>query len=97
MSIVFVDVYDLWHRQWNQSTRRLETVENVTTKKALRNKQDTYIAIFGPGQEEYKAMFLKQTTWTILFQGIPARNKRPGYGPGGRNTIVVFEYNEPKA
>ena len=97
MSIVFVDVYDLYFREWDPVAGRLCYLENPHNKRALRNKEDTYVIIFGPEQHNQKKLFLEQTTWTVLFQGIPARNKRAGYGYGGRNTIMIFEYNEPKA
>lgn len=60
-------------------------------------KGDTYILIFSIGQDRYLEEVIKNPKYKILYKGIKARNKRPGHGDYGRNTIVIFEKNDTKA
>ena len=59
-------------------------------------KGDTYILIFSLGQERYLDKVIENPKYKILYKGIKARNKRPGHGDSGRNTIVIFEKNDTK-
>lgn len=60
-------------------------------------KGDTYILIFSVGQDRDLEKVIKNPKYKILYKGIKARNKRPGHGDYGRNTIVIFEKNDTKA
>lgn len=97
MSLITCAVSDLVYREWHTPTRKFKLTVDTNNMKKLQNTKNTYLIIFGPTQEEQMAWFLKQPQWTIVYRGIKARNKKhPEFG-GGRNTLFIFEYNEPKA
>lgn len=97
MSLITCAVSDLVYREWDSDALQFKLTPDSINRKKLQNTKDTYLIIFGPNQNEQMAWFLKQPQWTIVYRGITARNKNyPGCG-GGRNTLFIFEYNEPKA
>lgn len=97
MSLVTCAVSDLIYHEWDSSARQSKLTPDSTNTKKLRNTNDTYLIIFGPDQSVQMEWFLKQPQWTVVYRGIKARNKNyPDY-VHGRNTLFIFEYNEPKA
>lgn len=97
MSLITCAVSDLVYREWSSSARQFKLTPESINRKELQNTKDTYLIIFGPAQNDHMEWFLKQPQWTIVYRGIKARNKNyPEFG-GGRNTLFIFEYNEPKA
>ena len=55
------------------------------------NKEDTYMLIFSPGQEENMLTLLECEALNILYISKKAVNKRSGHGTAPRNTLVIFE------
>lgn len=97
MSLITCAVSDLIYREWDSSARQFKLTPDNTNRKKLQNTKDTYLIIFGPAQNEQMEWFLKQPQWTIVYRGIKARNKNYTECSKGRNTLFIFEYNEPKA
>ena len=97
MSLITCAVSDLIYCAWDSSALQLKLTQDSTNTKKLQNTKDTYLIIFGPTQEEHMEWFLKQPQWTIVYRGIKARNKNYREYGKGRNTLFIFEYNEPKA
>ena len=52
-------------------------------------KEDTYVAIFNPYQDEFLKRIKTLKSINILFVSEKAQNK--SYTPGPRNTLVIFE------
>ena len=97
MSLITCAVSDLLQREWHAPTKKFKLTAYTINTKKLQNTKDTYLIIFGPAQEEQMEWFLKQPQWTIVYRGIKARNKNYSEYGEGRNTLFIFEYNEPKA
>ena len=97
MSLITCAVSDLIYRTWGHHFGQFRLKETTTNRDKLQNINDTYLIIFGPDQDGEMQWFLKQPQWTIVYRGIKARNKNYREYGGGRNTLFIFEYNEPKA
>jgi len=97
MSLITCAVSDLIYREWDSPARQYKLTPDSTNRKKLQNTKNTYLIIFGPDQNDQMEWFLKQSQWTIVYRGIKARNKNYRSDGKGRNTLFIFEYNEPKA
>ena len=97
MSLITCAVSDLVHREYSYRLGTVVLTEDTSNKKRLKNTKNTYLIIFGPDQNDQMEWFLKQPQWTIVYRGIKARNKNYTECSKGRNTLFIFEYNEPKA
>jgi len=98
MSLITCAVSDLvFYSEWHTPTSKFKLTADTNNMKKLQNTKDTYLIIFGPDQNDQMEWFLKQPQWTIVYRGIKARNKNYREYGSGRNTLFIFEYNEPKA
>ncbi len=57
----------------------------------IYDKNNTYISIFGPAQEEQFNVFKKDPYYKIIYEAPKAVNRREGHGENPRNTLVVWE------
>ena len=69
------------------------------TQRNYLNTKDTYLFIFGQGQENIMDVFLRDAAnynIRILHVSKKAINTMSGHGTYPRNTLVVFEYDGEK-
>ncbi len=85
--IIALSVYDVIPRQYNW----LNNSWSFQFNRHNLNTNDTYICIFGNGQDEELKFFEKQTDIKIIYRSPKAVNRRPLHGTEPRNTLVIFE------
>ena len=84
MSLVSLGVRDVILYDW-------ETGDYQKSDYFKPNNKDTYMVVFGPGQERQFNFFQKELAkdYNILYEAPKAFNKR--YRTGPRNTLIIFE------
>ncbi len=86
--IVSLSVYDVIPRQYNWRNNN----HSFQFNKNILNTNDTYICIFGGGQDKELEYFESQKDIKIVYKSTKAVNRKPMHGTEPRNTLVVFDY-----
>lgn len=89
MSFKALSVYDTVHYNWKWGVVRSFSLRGTLDVK------DTYLMIFGNSQDAEKDYFLKHFKGKILHISKKAVNMTRDHGTSPRNTLVVFEVEQP--
>jgi hypothetical protein len=89
MSFKALSVYDTVHCNWKWGGERSFSLRGTLDVK------DTYLMIFGHNQDAEKDYFLKHFKGKILHISKRAVNMAENHGTHPRNTLVVFEVEQP--
>ncbi len=88
--LVTVGVNDLIYGDWPRNVHNGGYTVKWTQRKNY-DKNNTYISIFGPNQQEQFDVFKKDPYYKIIYEAPKAVNRREGHGFSPRNTLVVWE------
>jgi len=64
---------------------------NNTLKTINLNPDNTYLAVAGPGQENFERLLESSPEIKIIFKSRKAVNRTPNHGDEPRNTLYIFE------
>jgi hypothetical protein len=89
IKLLVTSLFKTEYKQVRSGSWHTKAVE--TFHKDLLEAENTYISIFGAGQQEQLEKLQCNEEINILFKSSKAYNRNMGYYLGPRNTVVVYE------